>query len=909
MLRLAGLAALLLFPGPGRRYDESGHHAVVYALARLGDFNPADASLLADASQSLDENDSTTAFSISKLLASARPLLDAAVFDAKHGTSSSLAALRDLPHMVSGQGMHALTEHRETVERWHVARIEKARASGREDMAKLYLGQYLHFVADAVVHPKDPFLGHVEQAHDPDRPEGVKLRLMMTLVSRKIREFKEPEKYGKLTPLRDGDYAVSPALDTKHEAIAAAVESHWRPDAADGLRAVFQKVRPWSNPLDALDPEGLLERERAATAAIYVRRALQTFTGKAEPIHLTRIKLDADGELREEAHGIKPNELRPIEAIGLSTLASYSESFQEERAASVRHAMRRAFTKGAEAAETALGWSLPLGPGGVALKPGFRMPDVGDVRQITLGQNGEVVIDTSSGRFPLDGVRPRSLATILRTVAAGEVPFVSIGTEPSLRPGFAAVTLSPSLRGTREGALLYRADLQFKALFADYPFGDTLDLNVPTDAIARGFPGMGGESMRFWITCSGIELENQGGRLVRSTHGMKINSETLLIGEPVPDPTMEAYAARLTSEWETLTKKVWEFSAVEELALECALAFWVRDQRVRVNEVIWLLPAVFDHTPDHAPLVAVHDRQLQVTGGVTLTPEEHARAPGRMLLFRMANTLDRGEQGASSPVLHRALMGLVIGAALAGFFLASAGLFWLSLRFAVPHATFRGAVLLWTCVTTAYAGLALLAAVFIRGDWIAMFDRNFVAFLLVVLAPPTLLWSLVHAIQEKLGPWAKDLRERGRAWLPTLCSFGVPATAGLMGFGLAMLTITVVGVIPSPGLEWVLTAQLAPGDMISESFLCGIGRPGASDGGILPVPRSLVQSLREFKHHVSRLENPGEPEIHSSEPHPMMPWQDLKRVSWPGTVWIRPGVHHYTPDGRPPYQHAKDTTD
>lgn len=905
MIKLAGLAAVLLLPDPGRRYDESGHHAVVYALARLGDFSPADASLLADASQSLDENDATTAFSMSKLLASARPLLDAAAFDLKHGTSSSLAALRDLPHMISGQGMHALTGHREAVERWHVARIEKARSAGREDMAKLYFGQYLHFVADAVVHPKDPFLGHVEKGHDPDRPEGEKLRLMMTLVSRKMAEFKT----GSLTPLQDRDYAVSPALDSKREAIAAAVESHWRPDATDGLRAVFQKVRPWSNPLDALDPEGLLERERAATAAVYVRRALQTFTGQAEPIHLTRIKLDENGELEEEAHGIQPNATRPIDALGLSTLASYSESFREEREASVRRAMKRAFNTGVELAMTPPGWALPLGPGGVALKPGFSLPDVGDVRQITLGQNGEVVLDTSSGRFPIEGVRPRSLATLLRTVAAGEVPFVSIGTEPSGRPGYAAVTLAPSLRGTREGALLYRADLQFKAIFADYPFGDSLDLNVPTDKIARGFPGIGGEFTRFWITCSGVALENQGGRLSRSRHGMRINSETWLMGEPVPDPAMEAYAARLSSEWEALRERIWEFRAVEELALECALAFWVRDRRVRVNEVVWLLPPVFEHTPEHAPLVAVQDRQLRIAGGVTLTPEERARAPGRMLLFQMAGRLDRGEQAASNPTLYGVLLGACVVAAMAAFFLASAALFWLSLRLAAPDASFRGAMKLWACLTGAYAGLALVAAPFIRGDGTAMFDRNFAAFLLVVLAPPTLLWGLVYALPAKFGPWAKGLRERGRAWLPALGSLGAPPTAGLLGLGLALLTIAIVGVVPSPGLEWVLTAQLVPGDMVSESFLCGIGRPGSPDGGILPVPRSLAQSLRKFEHRVSVPERPGDPVIRSASADPMMPWLELKHVSWPGTTWIRPGLHHYTPDGRPPYPSTKDTSD
>jgi hypothetical protein len=64
-----------------------------------------------------------------------------------------------------------------------------------------------------------------------------------------------------------------------------------------------------------------------------------------------------------------------------------------------------------------------------------------------------VVLEASSGKFVVDSIDPQSFATILRTVADGEVPFITIGTEPSDRVGYAKVTVAPSLQGTRAKGL------------------------------------------------------------------------------------------------------------------------------------------------------------------------------------------------------------------------------------------------------------------------------------------------------------------------------------------------------------------------------------------------------------------------------------------------------------------------
>lgn len=891
MIRAAGVVLIVALLSGAPRYDESVHHAVVYALARLADLPQDRSSFLADASQSLDENDSTTAFSFSKLLSSGRELFDgSASLDyqrLKGGTPvrelSKFQKLRDLPHMVSGQGFHALTEHREVVERWHVERIQRAQAQGRQDLADLYFGQYLHYVADAVVHPKDPMLGHAREGHDPDRPEGEKLRIMMHLASRKIEEYKA----GRLTALREADYdtlrAQPPALDARRESIAAAVENHWRPDRIDGLRAVYQKVNPLRNPIDATDPEGLLDRERAANSAHQVRKALQKITGQAEPIALRKIVLDANGDPADAP--------RSIEHLGIATLIAHHREFQQERERSVVRAVEWSIHAAIEKGKQGLyPWLPPKGPGGVALNPGLNLPDLGDVRQITLDPTGQVVIDAARGRFPLPEVRARSFAQILRTVAAGEVPFVTIGSEASDRPGYARVTLSPTLRGTREGALLLRADLQFKGIFAEYAFGDALDVNGPSDTLVRGFPGPGGEYLRFWITSSGLELRNDGGRLVRSRHGMRINSETYLMGEPVRDRAMEAYAANLSAQWDKLSERIWEFAAVEELALDCALAFWVRNHQVRVHEAIWLIPPSFDHTPDHVPVIVSVDRQLSIAGGVALTPEEAARAPGRMLLSAVATALDRGDQTSGTPLLRRLGIGLLVTALMVGLFALGAWGLKRALGQSVP---LRSAFRIWGRLVGSWAALAIVAAPLVHGPWLSTFDRNFLAFFLVVFVPPALL-----PLSRKTDLLLCDRRT---AWM----TLAAPVTAAVLGFGTAVVTVMIVGLVPTPALEWTLTAQLAPATTVTDSCTSLIAKDRTSGPKVLPVPLSLPASSRVFELRAPVIDNAGDRVLVVPSSSPLLPVGKVQRVRWPSDRWIRPGVFHYTVDGEPPDQRPR----
>lgn len=82
------------------------HFGITYALARMAGFSDEESALIDDASRSVDENNSTTAFSYSLLLhESAGALQD----------DDKLDYLRNLPHPTSGQLFHALSSNRDAV--------------------------------------------------------------------------------------------------------------------------------------------------------------------------------------------------------------------------------------------------------------------------------------------------------------------------------------------------------------------------------------------------------------------------------------------------------------------------------------------------------------------------------------------------------------------------------------------------------------------------------------------------------------------------------------------------------------------------------------------------------------------------------------------------------------------------
>jgi len=200
-LRAAMLAAFLAcISPPALAFDQVVHHSLVYAAAIANGLSPEDAAIVANGSYSLDENDTTTAFSMSLLSDEARAAIDRLPRGIEL-PMKIIEELIELPHMRSGQVFHALSspQNRKFVQQAHLRRINRVLTDPNEPgtpeqkrkRALLYLGEYLHFVGDTVVHPNEPLLGHALEGHVPDRGDlnFHAVMLALGLFGREITEF------------------------------------------------------------------------------------------------------------------------------------------------------------------------------------------------------------------------------------------------------------------------------------------------------------------------------------------------------------------------------------------------------------------------------------------------------------------------------------------------------------------------------------------------------------------------------------------------------------------------------------------------------------------------------------------------------------------------------------------------
>jgi hypothetical protein len=880
MLRPAlGLAAALLLGGatiPAATYDETGHSTVLYAVARRLEFSPEDAAILANSSQSLDEHDATTAFSVSKAGAE---LVDWA---------SRKMLLEDAPHMRSGQTFHALTGHRAEVERQHQLRIARAVGSGNRKLALFYMGQYLHFEADSVVHPTDSLLGHFWERHHPDRGEEnpAHLRAMMALVQQKMTEFKTDGVPRPTDPDTLAQWKKQPPLlDPVLEQVAAAVAGSWVPSRSTQARAALKS----GSPSNIVDYDAMLDRAKAAVTRDRVMRVLSEASGSREFLAPVVYELDENGDppLGSFATESDPQGFRrDISVLPFSRVVGELASLKDERARRIEELRQHvgAFASGMVGVAI-LG--LPAGPGGVALDPGLDLPEgLGEFKELTLRGEDEVLLRTSTGPYRFEGLSARSFATILRTVAGGEIPFITIGTDPSTRPGYAKVTLAPSLKGTAEGAMLYRADLQLKAVFAGFALGDRQDLNLPRDPLFSGYPGIGGDRTRLWISSSGIRLSKEGDLLRVDRHGMRILSETRLMGDVVADPAMEAYVAKLTEGWDRISAQVSELKAMEVLALECALALWARRRQVPVNPFLWMLPARSGHTPEETPIVHWTGEEGGTCGGVTLAPEEEGRGPGKHFLRMISGVLGSPGLWAWAGLL---LAGLVFGPALClRLLLARAA------KSSGENIALRAALKGWAWGLLGQILLALPAWPLVSSRSLAAADRDFVAFLWIAIAPLVFAAALRVAGLGALRSRTVGLHRLGLQAL----GLGLPLTASWAGILAALLTAGAMGTMITPQVESLITLELAPAGTFGAVAGCFVQTEQARTV-FSPAPSSITFARREFQLAPPEDREAGPALVsEASVRDPFLPWKRLLRVHG---VQGRAGAGIYTVDGRLPY--------
>jgi len=322
-IALAAYAALIAgASAPARAFDQVIHHSLVYAAAIANGMPPPEAAIVANASFSLDKNDTTIAFS--------ETLLPAELMDALRGLPIGKELPRELaerfielPHMRSGQVFHALTtpENRRIIQEAHLRRINRALTSSSEPgtpdqrrrRALLYLGEYLHFVGDTVVHPNDPLLGHGPGGHTPDRGDLNREAVMraLALFAREITAFRQSGATRTQIPVqplpRDqkDSYPPLPArlgsTELNHRLALEAGNA-----VADSWERTYVGYQSICNAaLTAVGQEevlgDILETERAMRAASEVNRVIAQAFPRQPDVHRNGIfhkyVLDSDGEV------------------------------------------------------------------------------------------------------------------------------------------------------------------------------------------------------------------------------------------------------------------------------------------------------------------------------------------------------------------------------------------------------------------------------------------------------------------------------------------------------------------------------------------------------------------------------------------------------------------------------------
>jgi hypothetical protein len=924
------LVALTIASRPAAAFDRILHYDLVYAAALVHGFSREEAGIIASACYSLDDNDSTTAYSGTLIANEFKALPD------------NYDKLSELPHMRSGQVFHALAPQdiRETVEKAHLARLHRAHEDRREPGTAeqkrmrelLYFGQYLHFVGDLVVHPDNSFVGHALLGEESDRADRHpdQVRIAMALISERLRDFHE----GRLpsAPVDPRSLAVTPKLLDKEpsvdhvleQAARAASESWGRtyPDSRSYLAATGVDLYVGKN----------LETERQKVAHAEIGKVLVSAGyGKDSFRPYKPIDLDRDGEpvgddLKTFGSG------RRIDVLPFATTLASSEALEHARRVDVLDETFRAAGKSAEVAaqkaveavlplppedidnaRKAAVWFPPSSPGGVALDPRLSVPlgDIGSPRRIASDDGSSLYVETIRGRFAFDGVSARRFATLARTVAQGQIPFLTIGTDPSDRDGYAHVTYAPSLVGTAEGGALYRADVLFKTIFAQLP----LDAATRDGGIAplfAGFPGVGGDYVRLWITSSHIRLRVDGDRLVTDDPGMHVYSETRLHYRVRADPEMEAFADRLTRHWSELAEALSPFREVQQLALTTAIVFWARAERIEIEPAILLLPSEPAYTPEYARIVStVRDgRSLSVCGGVALTPEDRGSALGREYLSGAGLAIERGTSlelagvGAACLLLPLLLPSLLLWRLLR----EGAGL-------KASRWTYKRALALWAALCgMELCACALVYPLLVAPDVLSPFDRDFLA---LAVTSGLFFVLLLGALRRFREPSAEGLPRR---FAKLALAVAGPACSAAVGVALANFTVIMTGPVPSPGLDAVLTAELSEYETLGMAFVT-VSLPSQAERQagmrLYPVPESVMETLRpDYEHRMPSVtsseelegpRHPKAPELLEALPESESPFDSLfpvtklRRVQWPDDVETRPRVTHYTVDGRPPF--------
>ncbi len=238
-----------------------------------------------------------------------------------------------------------------------------------------------------------------------------------------------------------------------------------------------------------------------------------------------------------------------------------------------------------------------------------------EVAQYRANKADLVIIGPPSHGY--DGIRPDDFLAVLRAVAAGSSPGVSIDPGPDIRT--MKVRYFGQVEQTQLGISLFEADRTLKVMSTGFdnrncsrwtgmPPGVVAELELfSNDYRSKGKAALGqAQWHRFWLEFNDNPVEREDAKMaIRIPKSrLQVNEQSVPAGYPSPLSAQE-FATTLTNRFLDLTGLIPSFKDVQRSAALVSLAKWVEDLQIPVDRD-WISSTPRSvSAPDSTPRITV----------------------------------------------------------------------------------------------------------------------------------------------------------------------------------------------------------------------------------------------------------------------------------------------------------------
>jgi hypothetical protein len=208
-------------------------------------------------------------------------------------------------------------------------------------------------------------------------------------------------------------------------------------------------------------------------------------------------------------------------------------------------------------------------------------------------QDGELIVIGPAATGG-NGIRPDDWYVVFRAIAGAEAPGVSI--DPGPNPNVMQVRYFGGIQASDLGRTFFEADRTLKlmstgfdnyscALWPGRPHGIPTELDLVSGERTNGGESRGGSQgwHRFWFEPSANPIETEGFAMRIPKNRLMVKDEPVPPGSPSPKSARE-FAANMTKDFLALTGQVPAFRELQSDAALVALAKWIRDKHVPVDD-------------------------------------------------------------------------------------------------------------------------------------------------------------------------------------------------------------------------------------------------------------------------------------------------------------------------------------